>query len=506
MEEYILRPGTPDDDNRDYLPEKIKGSDIVVNENGNNSQPYPLRLREFHDALTPDGREDTWYEYVPACYDPARKTPLVLSMHGGMMTGWGQAIYTSWTMMAELNNFIVAFPDASEKRVWCVEWGKWRFDDGQGADEPLPPEASNAPEDIMENHDVRLVLGLIARMKEKYNIDTERIYMQGMSMGNLMTALFARNFGNLLAGAAGSGCSTFTDRLFTPEGAVRNKGGHLPVWQSRPENNDIPPDKADSLYVNRYNRYYWMKCNGCAPVPQIRIEGEDNLAFYRGEKADMVYLDIKNRDHGQTLDDAALVWNYLFSGTRRRADGTIVHEQSNLPRTGDAFAFAVADGCRSAWVDNAVEPLTAEVRRWQKLKYHGLNGGQAVRGEYRMVPLSLLARVFRAELAYGGDTLTARMTLRDGRTLQFARGSIGCVIDDRLRSMYCEAIHREGQLLVSVEWFCRYVMNLTVTACDGVVYVTDHFAELSANMADLIRDLLANGGALADYDALTLEK
>ena len=506
MEEYILRPGTPDDDNRDYLPEKIKGSDIVVNENGNNSQPYPLRLREFHDALTPDGREDTWYEYVPACYDPARKTPLVLSMHGGMMTGWGQAIYTSWTMMAELNNFIVAFPDASEKRVWCVEWGKWRFDDGQGADEPLPPEASNAPEDIMENHDVRLVLGLIARMKEKYNIDEERIYMQGMSMGNLMTALFARNFGNLLAGAAGSGCSTFTDRLFTPEGAVRNKGGHLPVWQSRPENNDIPPDKADSLYVNRYNRYYWMKCNGCAPVPQIRIEGEDNLAFYRGEKADMVYLDIKNRDHGQTLDDAALVWNYLFSGTRRRADGTIVHEQSNLPRTGDAFAFAVADGCRSAWVDNAVEPLTAEVRRWQKLKYHGLNGGQAVRGEYRMVPLSLLARVFRAELAYGGDTLTARMTLRDGRTLQFARGSIGCVIDDRLRSMYCEAIHREGQLLVSVEWFCRYVMNLTVTACDGVVYVTDHFAELSANMADLIRDLLANGGALADYDALTLEK
>ena len=26
----ILRPGTPDDDNREYLPEKIKGSDIVV--------------------------------------------------------------------------------------------------------------------------------------------------------------------------------------------------------------------------------------------------------------------------------------------------------------------------------------------------------------------------------------------------------------------------------------------------------------------------------------------
>jgi hypothetical protein len=504
MEEFILRPGTPDDGNRDYLPEKIKGSDIVVNENGNNSQPYPQRLLEFHDALTPDGKQDTWYEYVPSCYDPSRKTPLVLSMHGGMMTGWGQAIYTSWTMVAEVNNFIVAFPDASEKRVWCVEWGQWRFDDAQGVKEPLPPEASNAPADIMDNHDVRLVLGLIERMKEKYNIDEERIYMQGMSMGNLMTALFSRNFGSLLAGAAGSGCSTFTNLLFSPEGVIKNKSGHLPVWQSRPENNDIPPNKSDSLYVNKYNRYYWMKLNGCAPIPQIRIVGEDNFAFYHGEKADMVYLDIKNRDHGQTLDDAALVWNYLFSGARRKADGTITCEQSILPRKGDDFAFAVADGCRSAWTGNAVHPLTAEVRKWQKLKYHGLNGGQKVRGEYRMVPLSLLAQIFRAELSYSDDSLTARMALRDGRTLQFARGSIGCVIDGQLRSMYCEALHRENQLLVSVEWFCRYLMNLTVTECDGVVYVTDHFAELSANMASLIRDLLAGQGVLADYDRLTL--
>ena len=33
-----LPPGIPDDDNRDYLPEYLKDSEIVVNENGNNSQ------------------------------------------------------------------------------------------------------------------------------------------------------------------------------------------------------------------------------------------------------------------------------------------------------------------------------------------------------------------------------------------------------------------------------------------------------------------------------------
>ena len=87
MGEMFLRPGTPDDDNRDYLPEKIKGSDIVVNENGNNSQPYPPLLKECHGVIA-DELEDEWYVYVPESYDPTKKTPLVVSLHGGMMTGW----------------------------------------------------------------------------------------------------------------------------------------------------------------------------------------------------------------------------------------------------------------------------------------------------------------------------------------------------------------------------------------------------------------------------------
>ena len=52
-----ILPGTPDDGNREYLPEKIKTTDIVVNENGNNSIVYPKRLREFTDTVL-DGVED----------------------------------------------------------------------------------------------------------------------------------------------------------------------------------------------------------------------------------------------------------------------------------------------------------------------------------------------------------------------------------------------------------------------------------------------------------------
>ncbi|HCS40567.1 MAG TPA: hypothetical protein DIW44_13410 [Anaerolineaceae bacterium] len=498
----LLRPGTPDDDNRDYLPERIKGSDIVVNENGNNSQPYPERLKEFNEALTSDGMIDVWYEYVPSSYDPAKKTPLVVSMHGGLMTGWGQAIYTSWTIMAEKHGFIVAFPNASSKRIWSVEWGKWRMDDTKKENEEAPGELPETPADIKDNHDAQMALALIEKMKGKYNIDEERIFMQGMSMGDLMTSMFARSYGNILAGAAGSGCATFLSLLFDEQGRIKNKAGHLDIWQSRPELNNIPPDENDSLHVNKFNRYYWMRLNGCDAVPEISIVGEDNFAFYKGKKADLVYLDIKNRDHGQTLDDAALIWNYMFSGVRRKPDGTIVHTDSNIPRKGDKFAIAVAKDYDFAWLKNKVVPMRTKALFWQKLKYHGLNGGQEIRGEYLCVPLSFLSEAFGAKYEPGEDTLTVVVTLKDGRVLQFARGSIGCVIDNGLRSMYCEALHRDGELLVSIEWFCRYLFGLDVSCCDEVIYVTDHFSVLSANMADLIKDLLANGGKLPDYEKI----
>ena len=233
-----------------------------------------------------------------------------------------------------------------------------------------------------------------------------------------------------------------------------------------------------------------MLINKSDPVPQIRIEGEDNIAFYTGVKAPLTYVDIKNRDHGQTLDEAFLYWDYMFSGLHREPDGTIVLEQTRLPRTGDAYAAAFTPGVAKVWWHNQVHPLSTAPVRWKKLKYHGLNGGQKIRGEYLCVPLPFLAEMAGARYQPSEDTLTASLVMPDGSELQFARGSIGCVIDDTLRSMYCEALHRNGELLISLEWFCAYVLNLHVSTCNDVVYVTDHLADLSFFMADLIKDLL----------------
>jgi hypothetical protein len=56
--------------------------------------------------------------------------------------------------------------------------------------------------------------------------------------------------------------------------------------------------------------------------------------------------------------------------------------------------------------------------------------------------------------------------------------------------MLCEALHRNGELYIPFDWFCMSLYNLHVSACRDVLYVTNHYSVLSANMADLLTDLL----------------
>ena len=257
-----LIPGICDTKNRHYLPEKLLDGKTTVNENGNNSQVYPANLKEYRAVLA-DDIEDVWYEYVPNSYDPEKKTPLVVSMHGGLMTGWGQAVYTSWTLVADREGFIVVFPNAASKRMWMMEcdWEKVIETLGQiSGDVPLLHKPENHVEDY---HDVKKTVKLIEKMKEKYNIDAGRIYMQGMSMGNAMTGQFARYMGSILAGAAGSGCPTNSKLLFDNRHKVINQSGPLDIWQSRLELDKVPPHYREGDHETiRYNLEYWNLVNG----------------------------------------------------------------------------------------------------------------------------------------------------------------------------------------------------------------------------------------------------
>ena len=485
-----IRPGIPDDDNRHYLPEHLKGSSIVVNENGNNSQPYPPSLQECTGDIV-EGITNRWYTYVPESLDRTRPAPLVISLHGGLMTGWGQAVYSSWTTVADREGFIVVFPDAGARRFWMIDISP------DHVDALTAPNAEglylNPPaRDAHENTDIQLILGLIEWACTKYSVDRERVFLHGMSMGEAMTSTFARAVGSVLAGAAGSGAPVDPSLLFDADGNIINAGGPVPVWQSR-----LDLDAGPQIYETRgadlvrQNRDYWLRVNGVDALPSIAVRGVNNLAFYRGSRADVVFCDVHGRDHGQAFDDAELVWDYLFSGVRRTAEGAILRGSPALEPTGDVFAIAVAEGCAYAWVSGRRIRLTGSVFRWVGTQYHGRDGDPLVRTSSLYVPLTFIAEAFRSELAASeaGDEVT--LSLVDGRVIQFARGNVGVILDGRVRAMRTEAVLRGGELWISLEWFAAAVFDLHTSTHTGVLYVTDHHSLLGGNMAMLIRDLLS---------------
>ncbi|MDY0828508.1 hypothetical protein SK224_05135 [Microbacterium sp. BG28] len=485
----VLRAGIPDDDNRHYLPEHLKGTSIVVNENGNNSQPYPSRLERRSGAIV-DAAMNTWYVYVPESYDPSVASPLVVSLHGGLMTGWGQAVYSSWTNVADREGFVVVFPDAASRRFWTIDIAPGRIAE-MTAPNPEGLYLNPPPRDPSANHDISLIRGVIDWASVEYAIDAERVFLHGMSMGEAMTSTFVRRFGYLLAGAAGSGAPIDADLLFDDRGGVVNTGGPLPMWQSRLDLDEGPQSFAtQGAELVRQNRDYWLRVNEIDDPPAISILGVDNFAFYSGGRADVVFRDVHGRDHGQTFDDAEFVWDYFFSGLRRRTDGSIASTPPELARTGDALALAVADGRPLAWVHGERVVLPTPAFIWEAAQYHGRGGARVVRKRLVYVPLSFLASVLGGHLTTGEEGSVAVLELPDGRVLQFARGVIGCVLDGRVRSMSAEAVLRDGHLCVSFEWFTAAVLDLHVSEHSGVVYATDHFAQLSANMAFLLADLL----------------
>ena len=140
------------------------------------------------------------------------------------------------------------------------------------------------------------------------------------------------------------------------------------------------------------------------------------------------------------------------------------------------------------WINQKKTKLPAKSMLWQKLKYHGLHGDAIVRGEYCMIPAAFIAEM--ADAAYTEKEGWAEMVMKDGRTLQFARGCMGCTIDNKVHAMLCEPIERNGMLYISLEWFCKEILKLHVSTCNHVMYATDHYSLLSVNMARLIRDLL----------------
>lgn len=134
-----------------------------------------FEAREFTDA---SGGTLHYRLLVPQDYDPAKKYPLVLFLHGAgergddnerqLVHGMGDLVQPD---MRKRHPAFVVVPQCPEDRKWVeVPW--------EAASHSLPEHASEP---------LTQVLKLLEKLPREFSIDSDRVYVTGLSMGGFGT-------------------------------------------------------------------------------------------------------------------------------------------------------------------------------------------------------------------------------------------------------------------------------------------------------------------------------
>jgi enterochelin esterase-like enzyme len=134
---------------------------------------YPADTKKGWHVFThtgTDGKARPYHVYVPKGYDPARKHPAIVSLHGGV----GRANLLSDDLVKQS---LAQFDEDADKYGWIII-----FPLGQrGASWFDPVGASN-------------IVAQLAAVKRRYNVDEDRVFLGGFSDGGsgaLVMGLFA---------------------------------------------------------------------------------------------------------------------------------------------------------------------------------------------------------------------------------------------------------------------------------------------------------------------------
>jgi polyhydroxybutyrate depolymerase len=141
------------------------------------SVSYHAANRSNHTMIVA-GSEREYLLYVPPSYDPAKPTPLIISLHGAGLWGAAQREISQWNRVADRAGFLVVYPSGaggSGPRVWHEE------------------------DDFRPTSDVRFIAALIDTLAAQYTIDPARIYANGLSNGGGMAFVLSCTLSDRIA-------------------------------------------------------------------------------------------------------------------------------------------------------------------------------------------------------------------------------------------------------------------------------------------------------------------
>ena len=176
--------------------------------------------------------------YVPPSCDPRTPTPLIYVLGGFTVDMYGLDAYTELLRTADLNGFIVVFPqqhyyDFGGSIGWVFAWNVFRTDwIGRG---------------WSDNPDVDFIRNLTAELKLIYNIDRTRVFSSGHSRGAAMSIILAFVLTDTIAGfvsESGFAEANGFDTEIGVYGGERRIPGVLVHGTSDP---DVPLAESDAI-------------------------------------------------------------------------------------------------------------------------------------------------------------------------------------------------------------------------------------------------------------------
>ncbi len=120
--------------------------------------------------------------YVPSTYSElSAPVPLVVMLHGCTQTADDFAAGTRMNELAELNGFIVAYPEQTARANGSRCWNWFRRQDQERGGEPS------------------LIAGITKHIASTHRVDHRRIFVAGLSAGAAMAVILGRTYPELYA-------------------------------------------------------------------------------------------------------------------------------------------------------------------------------------------------------------------------------------------------------------------------------------------------------------------
>ena len=265
-----------------------------------------LLINQTNGQITSSGERRRYLVYVPESYNPELSTPLMINIHGFVQWPANQMQVSQWNKLADQYGFIVVYPSGTGFPL------RWRV-----TDEP--------------EKEVAFFSDLISKLEGEYNIDSSRIYANGLSNGGGMTLLLACRLSDRIT-AVGSVAGAF-------RGTCEDHAGQRPVpaiFFHGKEDPLVPYAGGDYEHtgmpfpnIPEFVASYAQE-NGCNPAPTTLIES-GNITGIRysdcHQDADVVFYTIAGGGHtwpggsplpewitgktSQEIDATQLMWEFF---------------------------------------------------------------------------------------------------------------------------------------------------------------------------------------------------